>query len=281
MTLDAFFDVTDELQSNTIPHEIALENWRYFKDVDMITTDALWVSCQTPKNSKKFTIPKRPELPKNSSTFHGIWIPEIPYQFIKRFTKENELVWSVFGGSGTDYKVADLLNRRCVATDINPTSERIIKADARFANLEDSVDLALVHPPYHNIVKYSSDVGDGSNLNGVTDFIKWFKEIAVNVDKHLKDDKYVIVCCGNIYVNGEEITLGYYCALCFQLMGYTLKSHIIKDYGETKGTEGKNYNINYYRQLKGGYNNFYGDNIFLLKKTKSKNSLNSILKELC
>lgn len=275
MSLDEFINGTPAIENDK---EIDIKNWRYFKDVDLITTDALWVSTPTGKNSKKFTIPKREFLPKNSSEFHGLWIPEIPYQFIKRFTQENDTVWSVFGGSGTDYKVADILNRNCIATDINPTSNRILKADARDVELETKVDLALVHPPYHNIVKYSSDNGDGSNLNSIEEFVIWFNQIAKNVDKHLKDDKYVIVCCGNIFVNSEEITLGYYCVLCFQMLGYTMKSHIIKDYGETKGTDGKNYNINYYRQLKSGYNNFYGDNIFIMKKTKSKNpSIKKIL----
>lgn len=61
--------------------------------------------------------------------------------------------------------------------------------------------------------------------------------------------------------------------------GFILKQHIIKDYGESKGSAGKNYNINYYRQLKGGYGNFYGDNIFVLKKTKSKNNLIKMFNE--
>ena len=38
------------------------------------------------------------------------------------------------------------------------------------------------------------------------------------------------------------------------------------DYGETKGTKVKNHNLNYMRQLRGRYNNFYGDNIFILKR---------------
>ena len=62
--------------------------------------------------------------------------------------------------------------------------------------------------------------------------------------------------------------------------GFILKQHIIKDYGETKGSEAKNYNINYYRQLKGGYGNFYGDNIYVLKKTKSKNKLKEVYNEI-
>ena len=32
--------------------------------------------------------------------------------------------------------------------------------------------------------------------------------------------------------------------------------------------DGKDFNLNYFRQLKNGFNNFYGDNIFILRKSK-------------
>lgn len=77
---------------------------------------------------------------------------------------------------------------------------------------------------------------------------------------------YCILVCGNLYQDGEEKTLGVWVKDRFCKVGFKCKSQIIKDYGETKGTDAKNYNLNYYRQLKNGYNNFYGDNIFILKK---------------
>jgi hypothetical protein len=82
--------------------------WREHMNND-ITTNALWMDSRNSK--KRFVIPNRPELPGNSSSFHGLWIPEIPYQMVSRFTDEQETVWSVFAGSGTDYKVSQLLNR--------------------------------------------------------------------------------------------------------------------------------------------------------------------------
>ncbi len=262
-------------------NDIDLDNWRHYLEQEQITTDTIWLSNErVGKNSKKFLIPSRPQLPKNSSEFHGLWIPEIPYQFIQRFTKKNDVVWSVFGGSGTDYKVAELLDRKCVINDLNPTEDYIQQGDSTTFDPKEEIDLALLHPPYHNIVQYSEDQECGSNQDSIAKFVSWFKQVAVNVDKYLKEDKHVVLVCGNIYVKSEEIPLGFYLSQVFQSMGYTLKSHIVKDYGETKGTGAKNYNINYYRQLKGGYNNFSFDNMFILKKTKSKNKLNDIIQAI-
>ena len=58
-----------------------------------ISTDGIWITSNM--NKGKFIIPKRNFLPKNSNEFHGLFIPEIPYQYIKRFTKQNEIVWRI------------------------------------------------------------------------------------------------------------------------------------------------------------------------------------------
>ena len=105
-------------------NDIEPTDWR--KYLGEITTDGLWVE-EKKKNDGKFIIPKRDFLPKNSSTFHGLFIPEIPYQFILRFTKKGEVVWDCFGGSGTTYKVAKILNRKCVINDLTPQESFIME----------------------------------------------------------------------------------------------------------------------------------------------------------
>lgn len=249
--------------------------WKDLMD-EGITTNALWLDSRPSK--KRFVIPDRQLLPKNSSVFHGLWIPEIPYQMIRRFTHEGEMVWSVFAGSGTDYKVCELLNRQCIATDLNQHEPFIIQADASTYQPTSSVQLALLHPPYYDIVKYSHDNDQrcGSSKSTLENFIRWFKVLVKNVVHFLDEDRFLILCCGNIYIKREEVPLGMMLCSCVQQLGLTLKSHIIKEYGETKGSSEKNYNINYYRQIKGHYNNFYGDNIFILQKTQSKNNINHL-----
>lgn len=245
-------------------NEFDMENWRQY--LNDITTDALWISTETKqKNDGKFVIPKRDILPKNSNKFHGLFIPEIPYQFINRFTKKDGVVWDCFGGSGTTKRVSDILGRKCVINDLSPTEEYIQQGDSRTFNPGEIVDLIFMHPPYHTIIKYSDKEEDGSNLKTLDDFLEWFDSVVLNVNKYLKKKGHIILVCGNIYINSEEITLGVWCKDIVRKHGYILKSHIIKDYGQTKGS-GNGYNLNFYRQLKHGYNNFYGDNIFILRK---------------
>jgi DNA modification methylase len=257
------------------------KNWKDYQEKDNLTTDSLWIGNKK-KNDGKFIIPKRNNLPKNNCDFHGLFIPEIPYQFILRFTEENDIVWDCFAGSGTSYKVCNLLNRKCITNDINPIEDFIIYGDSLIFNPGTEIDLLFIHPPYFNIVKFSNDINDGSNKKTIEDFLLWFKDVFTNVNNYLKENKFCILVCGNIYSNSEEIELGSLLKDIFLLNGYTLKSHIIKDYGETKGKDYKNYNLNYVRQLRGNYNNFYGDNIYILQKKVSKNNIknlyNSILK---
>ena len=267
--------------------DIDLKNWRYFLNEDKITTNARWLSTPEPPTHNKpifgnFYIPKRDFLPKPDNEHHGIWIAEIPYQMIKRFTKSGDKIWSQFGGSGVDYEVSKLLDRTCYINDLNPKKDYIIEADSRFYKTPEKVDLILSHPPYWDMVKYSEKEEDGSSKTTLKEFLIWWNEILVNSIKNLKDKGFFVFACGNMYKNSEEIELGQLLLILALNNGFILKQHIIKDYGETKGSESKNYNINYYRQLKGKYGNFYGDNIFILQKRKSKNNiinaLNSIIR---
>ncbi len=219
-----------------------------------------------------------PKVPKDI-THHGLWIPEIPYQMIQRFTKKNETIWSIFGGTGIDYDIAVYLNRKCIINDIDPKRDFIQKADTRIFNPGVDVKMVLAHPPYWDMVKYTNDENDGSNKQSLEEFLEWWDQILLNVLSYIERNGYFILACGNMYKNSEEIELGEILKNMVLKYGFILKQHIIKDYGETKGTEAKNYNLNYYRQLKGGYGNFYGDNIYILKKQKSKNNITEILKK--
>lgn len=260
---------------------INLKNWKKELQNNLITTNSRWLSGNsTHPSSGNFFIPTRDFLPKPDPNFHGIWISEIPYQMITRFTKIGDLIWSQFGGSGVDYEVSNILNRRCIINDITPVKNFILKIDSRHIKLDEKADMILSHPPYWDIVKYSENEEDGSSKDTLIEFIKWWEEIVKNSIFNLKEDGYFILACGNIYKNGEEVELGEILKNILLLNGFILKQHIIKDYGETKGGNAKNYNINYYRQLKGGYGNFYGDNIYVLKKGKSKNNIKDIYKHI-
>ncbi len=248
---------------------IDVSNWRDLQND--ITTDSLWISSTSEKNRPLFHIPKRNWNLKNDSSFHGLFVPEIPYQFIKRFTKTQEdIIWDPFSGSGTTKRVAEYLGfNNGIYSDLSPISSEFKQMNVFDYSLEAPLDaqVAFCHPPYHNIVKYSDKEFDGSGCKDINEFLfDWLTSVAYVYFKHVKKNGYVILVLGNIYQKGEELTLGVWGKDVFCKNGFKCKAHIVKDYGETKGTEGKNYNLNYYRQLRGGYNNFYGDNVFILNK---------------
>jgi DNA modification methylase len=249
-------------------NDLDLHNWRQYQND--ITTDALWL---TPHSTRpKFFMPKRELfnlIPKQDKVYHGLFIPEIPYQFITRFTKARETVWDCFAGIGTTHYVADFLNRKCICNDLTSQKDFIIQADSRTFNPGTNVQLLIMHPPYWQAVHFSDKLEDGSNQPTLESYLAWFKEIVENTIQYLDVGRFLVLVAGNIYYESEEVTLGYYLKEIIRAYGFKLKSHIIKDYGETKsGNFGKAYNLNYYRQLRGNYNNFYGDNIFLLQKVK-------------
>ena len=124
-----------------------------------------------------------------------------------------------------------------------------------------------MHPPYFNIVKFSQHEQDLSNTKNLESFYDKMYRIAQNIYQHTIKGGHVILVCGNIWKDGEEIDLGVMVKEQFRKVGFKSRSHIIKDYGETKdNTFGKDYHLWYYRNLKNDTNFFYGDNIFILKK---------------
>ena len=91
-------------------NDLNLKNW---KNLD-IWTDSLWV------------IPERDKTGKHSGFYHGNFIPQIPRQFISRYTKKDEIVLDPFVGSGTTAYEAETLKRNFIGIHIkNDLIERI------------------------------------------------------------------------------------------------------------------------------------------------------------
>ena len=72
-----------------------------------INVDSLWV------------IDKRDSSGKHANVYHGNFIPQIPYQLIKRYTNENEIVLDIFSGSGTTLFECEKLKRNFIGFDLN------------------------------------------------------------------------------------------------------------------------------------------------------------------
>lgn len=248
-------------------------NFRDMNNIDwddwqncVLTTEALWLNDP----SEAHYIDNPLWFPPNDPDFHGLFIPYIPYQMLLRFTVEGEMVWDCFAGTGTTWRVAQAMNRECICNDITSRKPYIIEADSRTFDPGQMVQLIIMHPPYWGIVKYD---GDDALSGAVTlkDFLISFEEVVANVVRFLDDDRILVLVCGNIYAAGEEITLGVLCKDIIRDYGFRLRSHIVKTYGETKGGAKHMAKVHRYRMLRGGYNRFYGDNIFILQKRTSNN----------
>ena len=83
-------------------NDLNLDNWKESE----ILTDSLWI------------IPERDKTGKHNGFYHGNFIPQIPHQFILRYTKKNEIVFDPFLGSGTTAYEAESLNRNFIGIDI-------------------------------------------------------------------------------------------------------------------------------------------------------------------
>jgi DNA modification methylase len=64
-------------------------------------------------------IDKRASSGKHENVYHGNFIPQIPNNLIRRYTKEEDVVLDIFMGSGTTLFECETLNRNFIGFDIN------------------------------------------------------------------------------------------------------------------------------------------------------------------
>jgi len=59
-------------------------------------------------------------------SYRACFKPQLPHYFIKRFTKEADVVYDPFGGRGTTAIEAALMGRRVISNDANPLSQILL-----------------------------------------------------------------------------------------------------------------------------------------------------------
>jgi hypothetical protein len=257
-------------------NDINLARW---KEYDEIITDSLWI------------FDKRDTSGVHLGWYWGNFIPQIPRQLLLRFTKEREWVLDTFLGSGTTLIECRRLGRNGIGIELNQEVAQkakeliekeankgsiiseIVVGDSRSVDIKqilnkfgiDKVQLLLMHPPYHDIIKFSKDERDLSNAKNTVEFLKMFGAVVDNATPYLEKGRYFALVIGDKYSKGEWIPLGFYCMQEVLKRGYILKSIIVKNFEETRGKRHQK-ELWRYRALAGGFYVFKHEYIMLFKK---------------
>jgi len=261
-------------------NDINLLRWKEYGE---IITDSLWV------------LDKRDTSGAHFAWYWGNFIPQIPHQMMIRYTKRGDWVLDTFAGSGTTLIECRRLGRNGIGIELNPDVTRkanelikkeynkykvtteIITDDSRIVDIRATLDknkikqvqLLIMHPPYHDIIKFSKDEKDLSNAKNTEEFLKMFSEVVDNATPFLEKGRYFALVIGDKYSKGEWIPLGFYCMQEVLKKGYLLKSIIVKNFEETRGKRNQK-ELWRYRALVGGFYIFKHEYIMLFKKTRKQ-----------
>jgi DNA modification methylase len=257
-------------------NNIDLKKW---KESD-VWTDSLWI------------IDERDNSGKHEGFYHGNFVPQVPRQIIKKYSKIGDTVLDLFLGSGTTAYEAETHKRNFIGVDIlsnmvEYVSLKLDKHDKYFYELlaGDSmseqtereikdlltkhkrklVQLVILHPPYADIIKFSDKANDLSNAKSLKEFISMFSRVVRTAYNLLEKDRYLAIVIGDAYKNSEWIPLGFYCMRAAQKNGFKLKSIVVKNMSGNRGKQNKE-GIWKYRSLANDYYVFKHEYIIILKK---------------
>jgi len=257
-------------------NEINLLRW---KEYDDIITDSLWV------------LDRRDTSGAHLGWYWGNFIPQIPHQMMLRYTKKGDWILDAFVGSGTTLIECRRLGRNGIGIELNEevaqeankliekeqnknnVVSEVIIGDSRAIDIKSILDkykinqvqLLIMHPPYHDIIKFSKDKRDLSNAKNTEEFLKMFGDVVDNVTPYLEKGRYFALVIGDKYFKGEWIPLGFYCMQEVLKRGYLLKSIIVKNFEETRGKRNQK-ELWRYRALVGGFYIFKHEYVMLFKK---------------
>jgi DNA modification methylase len=250
-------------------NDLDIENW---KESD-VNTDSLWV------------INKRDNAGKHNNKYHGNFIPQIPNQLIQRYTKKDDIVFEPFMGSGTTLFECENLQRKYIGIDINQDIIDVVKFQMQNSQskfkinncdvldnekldkvINQKVQFILMHPPYMDIVKFTNNKNDLSQIDNINQFVKTYKIVCENTLKHLDKNRYFALVIGDVYKNSEVIPLGFYLMdMIKRNFKVKLKGTIVKNIEGNRGKLGAG-GIWRYRALNSDYYIFKHEYIFVFKK---------------
>ena len=263
-------------------NDLNLDQWKKYQD---LITDSLWI------------IDERDKSGAHKGDYHGNFIPQIPNQLMRRFTKKGDVILDTFLGSGTTLIECKRLGRNGVGIELLPKIAELAKQRVNRESLVDTkvfteilvadstkketrkkveeilksqgkqnVQLVIMHPPYHDIIKFSDRVDDLSNTKSVQDFIKLFGDVVSNFIDLLEKKHYLAVIIGDKYTNSEWIPLGFMTMHeTLRRDGLILKSILVKNMVNNRAKRNQEH-LWRYRALVGGFYIFRHEYILLFQK---------------
>lgn len=199
-----------------------------------------------------WSFPERGSWSTHRGDYPGNWSPHIPRNLILRYTKPGDLVLDCFVGSGTTLIEAHRLGRVSIGVDINPGAISLSQArlprgpgpsitlrrgDARDMSFikECTIDLACVHPPYANIIRYSDESGDLSGLEPAP-FLEALHAVALELFRVVKADGHCCVLMGDTRKRRHVQPLGFWTLDTFIRAGFVIREIVIKKQHNCRST---------------------------------------------
>lgn len=261
--------------------DLDLSKWKSYDD---LLTGSLWLLGARDKSGP------------HVGDYWGNFVPQIPNQILRRFTKQGEVVVDLFSGMGTTLIECRRLGRHGIGVELNPEVARrsesridqaenvldittkILVADAtteatrELARTElrrlgrERCDCLIMHPPYHNIIKFSDHPDDLSNSVDTRDFLARFERAVSNAFELLERHRFMALVIGDIYANSEWVPLGFECMDACRRAGFQLKAINVKDIQGNERGKGKSENLWKYRALKAGFYVFKHEYVMVFRK---------------
>ena len=261
--------------------DIDLRRW---KEQGEVILDTLWLLGARAKNGP------------HVGDYWGNFVPQIPRQVLLRFSKRGEVVVDLFSGMGTTLIECRHLGRHgigvelnaavaarsreriCLAENLYAISTKVLVGDATAAETVAAVraelaalgraqaDCVILHPPYHDIIRFGDDPRDLSNAPSLAAFLEAFARAAANAHALLRPGRFMALVIGDIFSRSDLVPLGFECMRVCREAGFRLRAINVKDIQGNERGKGRSENLWRYRALRQGFYIFKHEYVMIFRK---------------